>query len=83
MSSRFVTGMCNQLFDNDELCLRASGIAQMFQYCETILVLPVMEYPTQKEDGNILFLRRLRVEEVVALSTRCKRSTGSDHGSEI
>ena len=72
MCSRFVTGMCNQLFDDDELCFRASGIAQMFQYSETILVLPVVQYSAQKEDGNILLLRRLRVEEVVALGTKCK-----------
>ena len=83
MCSRFVTGMCNQLFDDDELCFRASGIAQMFQYSETILVLPVAQYSAQKEDGNILLLRRLWVEEVVALGTKCKLSTGGDHGSEI
>ena len=68
--------MCYQLFDNDELCLRASGSAQMFQYSETILVRPVVKYPAQEEDGNILLLRRLRVEEVVTLSTRCELGTG-------
>jgi hypothetical protein len=27
MCGRFITGVCQQLFDNDELCLRASGSA--------------------------------------------------------
>ena len=70
MCSRFVTGMCRQLFDNDELCLRASGSAQMFQYSKTILVLSVVKYSAQEEDGHILLLSRLRVEEVVTLGTR-------------
>ena len=83
MCRRFITGMWCQLLDNDELCLRASGIAQMFQYSETILVLPVVQYSAQKEDGNIVLLRGLRVEEVMALGTRRQLSTRGDHGSEI
>jgi hypothetical protein len=43
----------------------------MFQYDEAILVRPVMEYSTQEEDGDVIFLRRLWVKEVVALGTRC------------
>ena len=70
MCSRFITGMCYQLLDNNELCPRASGFAQMFQYSETILVLPVVKYSAQKEDRNTLLLRRLRVKEVVTLGTR-------------
>ena len=70
MCSRFITGMCYQLLDNDELCLMANGFAQMFQYSETILVLPVVKYSAQKEDRNTLLLRRLRVKEVVTLGTR-------------
>ena len=70
MCSRFVTGMCHQPFDKDELCLRASSDAQMFQYSETILVRPVMKYSAQEEDGNFLLLRRLRVKEVVTLGNK-------------
>ena len=70
MCSRFITGMCYQLLDNDELCLMASGFAQMFQYRETILVLPVVKHSARKEDRNTLLLRRLRAKEVVTLGTR-------------
>ena len=70
MCSRFVTSMCYQLLDNDELCLRTSGIAQMFQYSETILVLPVVKDFAQKEDGTLPLLHRLRVKEVVTLGIR-------------
>ena len=70
MCSRFITGMCYQLLENDEPCLMASGFAQMFQYRETILVLPVVKHSARKEDRNTLLLRRLRVKEVVALGTR-------------
>ena len=70
MCSRFVAGICHRPFDNDKLCLRASGNAQMFQYGETILVRPIMKYSAQEEDGNIRLLRRLRVKEVVTLGTR-------------
>ena len=72
MRSRFITGVRQQLFDNDELCPRASGSAQMFQYCETMLVRPVVKYSTQEEDGNIALLRGLWFKEVVTLGTRCE-----------
>jgi len=41
----FVTGTGYQLLDNDELGLGRSGDAQVFQYGETIVVSPVVEYP--------------------------------------
>jgi hypothetical protein len=72
MCRRFITGECQQLFDNDELCLRASGSAQMVQYSETMLVRPVVKYSAQKEDGNIALLRGLWFKEVVTLDTRCE-----------
>ena len=34
-----------------------------------------MKYSAQEEDGNVLLLRRLRVEEVVTLGTRCELGT--------
>ena len=78
MCSRFVTGMCHQPFDKDELCLGASSDAQMFQYSETILVRPVVKYSAQEEDGNILLLRRLRVKEVVTLGNKGELAAEGD-----
>ena len=70
--------MRHQPIDNDELCLRASGNAQVFQYSETILVRPVVKYSAQEEDGNILLVRRLRVKEVVTLGTKCEIANKGD-----
>jgi hypothetical protein len=69
MRSRFVTGICHQPSNNDKLGLRASGNAQMFQYCEAILVGPVVKHSAQEEDGDVLLLRRLRVKEVVSFGS--------------
>jgi hypothetical protein len=69
MCSRFVTSICHQPSNNDKLGLRASGSAQMFQYCEAILVGPVMKHSAQEENGDILLLRRLWVKEVVSFGS--------------
>jgi hypothetical protein len=50
----------------------------MFQYSETILVRPVVEYSAQEEDGNILLVRRLRVKEVMTLDTKCEIANKGD-----
>ena len=80
MYSRSITGVCHKPFDDDELCRRASSSAQMFQYSEAILVLPVVKYLAQKEDGDVLLLRRLWVKEVVAF--RIRRQSDLDCGCE-
>jgi hypothetical protein len=69
MRSRFVTCTCHQPSNNDKLGLRASGNAQMFQYCEAILVGPVVKHSAQEEDGDVLLLHRLRVKEVVSFGS--------------
>jgi len=70
MRGRFVTGICHQQVNTDELGLGASSSAHIFQYFEAILVGPVVEYSAQKEDSDVLLLRRLRVEEVLAFGVR-------------
>ena len=57
MCSRFVTGTCHQLLDDDKLRLGPSRRAQVFQHREAILVCPVVEYSGDEEDGDILLLR--------------------------
>ena len=69
MCGRFVTGICHQPSNNDKLGLRASGNAQMFQYCEAILIRPVVKHFAQEEDGDIPLLRRLRVKEVLSFGS--------------
>ena len=69
----FVTGICHQLVHNNKLGLRASGIAQTFQYGQAIFVCPVVKHPAQKEDRNVL-LRRLRVQEVLAFGIRRQKT---------
>ena len=72
MCRRFIAGVCQQLFDNDELCLRDGSSMQMFQYSETMLVRPVVKYSAQEEDGNVILLRGLWFKEVMTLGTRGK-----------
>ena len=78
MRSRFVAGICHQPSNNDKLGLRASGNAQMFQYCEAILVGPIVKHSAQEEDGDVLLLRRLRVKEVVSLGSDVRVLTRKD-----
>jgi hypothetical protein len=67
---RFVTGTGYQLFDDDELGLVSGGGAQVFQYGEATLVSPVVEYIADEEDGDILSLRRLWLDEVVTFAIK-------------
>lgn len=69
MCSRFITGICHQPSNDDKLGLRASGNAQMLQYCEAILVGPVVKHFAKEEDGDILLLCGLRVKEVVSFGS--------------
>ena len=71
---RFVTGICHQQVNTDELGLGASSSAQIFQYFEAIFVGPVVEHFAQKEGRDVLLLRGLRVKEV--LTFRIRRQSG-------
>ena len=75
MCRRFVTRAGHQLFDDDELGLGRSGDPQVLQYGEAIFVSPVVENLADEEDGDLILLRRLRVEEVVAFVTKIQRAT--------
>lgn len=70
---RFVTGICQQQVDTDELGLGASSRAHIFQYFEAIFVGPVVEHPAQKEDRDFLLLRRLRVEEILTFGDQTSK----------
>ena len=70
MCSRFVTGTCHQLLDDDELGLGPSRCAQVFPHREAILVCPVTEHSADEKDGDVLFLHWLQVKEIVALEIK-------------
>jgi hypothetical protein len=72
MCNRLITGTCYQLVNDNELGLRASSNAQMFQDGEAILVCPVVKHSGQEEDRDVLLLSRLWVKEAVTLQIRCQ-----------
>jgi hypothetical protein len=53
---RFVTDVRHHLLDDDKLGLGPGGGAQMFQYFDTILISPVVEYSGKEDDGDVLLL---------------------------
>jgi hypothetical protein len=65
----FVTGVWDGLLDNDELCLRSGGRAQMFQYRETIFISPVVQYHPQEVHRNFFLLGSLRFKEILNLKS--------------
>ena len=77
MCRGFVTGTGYQLLDNDELSLGHGSDAQVFQYGETIVVSPVVEYSADQEDRDIVFLRRLWVKEAVAFVMKGQCATAA------
>jgi len=60
------------VINHNELSLKTSCHAQMFQYREAILVGPVVKYFAQEEDGDILLLNRLWVKEVMGFGFRVR-----------
>jgi hypothetical protein len=61
----FVTGVWDRLIDNDDVCVRSSSRAQMFQYRETIFISPVVQYHPQEVHRNFFLLGSLRFKEIL------------------
>jgi len=72
MCGGFITGTYYQLINHNQLSLRTSCNAQMFQYREAILIGPVVEYFAQEEDGDLLLLNGLWVKEVMGFGFRVR-----------
>ena len=67
----FITGTCHWLLDNDDLRLRSSSSAQMFQYRDAVLVSPVVDYHAEEVDRDFFLLGTLRFKEVLGLGAQC------------
>jgi hypothetical protein len=67
MFRRFIASARDWLLDNDELRLRSSGGAQLFQNRDAIIVRPVVQYQAEKVDRNFFLRFGLRFEEVLGL----------------
>jgi hypothetical protein len=78
MCNGLITGTCNQLVDDNELSIRASSNAQMFQDGEAIFVRPVVKHSGQEEDRDVLLLCRLWVKEAVAFADQMSECSPDD-----
>ena len=55
----------------------------MFQYCEAIVIGPVVKYFAQEEDGDILLLNRLWVKEAMGFGFRVRLQPWDGKGENL